>query len=696
MSHRVGIDIGGTFTDFALLDISCGRIATHKRLTTPAAPARGVLEGLSDLLVREQVPVEQLEAVIHGTTLITNAVIERKGSRIGMITTAGFADVLEMANEHRYEMFDLRITYPAPLVERSCRVEINERIRYDGHVETVLTQSEVRLAVRHLVEQKGIESLAVCFLHSYANPEHEREVRDIVRADYPELFVSISSEVFPDIREFSRWTTTCINAYTQPLLDRYLHDLEQGLFAREIRAPLFIMTSSGGTATPAIARKFPVRIMESGPAAGVLMSARHGEMLSIKNLLSFDMGGTTAKGALIINGAANKRYELEVGRVHDFKPGSGLVAKIPAIDMIEIGYGGGSTSAIDARGLLAVGPDSAGAQPGPACYQQGGKEATLTDANLVLGYLDAASFLGGNFDLSLPDAKAAIAKGVSEKLDLPLARSAWGIHDVVNEGIARAFRIHASERGFDYRNSAIVAFGGSGPIHAVAVARKLRAPQVIFPVGAGVMSAFGLLASPLTFEVLQGQQVFLERLTLEAFVEAFDRLMNESSQALIAAGVAPCDIEYRLRLDMRYSGQGHAIEVALPEHGALEEVFPTIEEGFAERYAGLYAPVDLETPVEITTWKVGAVGPLPFFPEGYKTWRSSDNTGQSHVTRSVYFNEHEDYIPCRVMNRMSLCSGDRFEGPLIIEERESTVVIGPECEVVVDKTLNLIATLSGI
>lgn len=696
MSHRIGIDIGGTFTDFALLDISSGRIATHKRLTTPAAPASGVLEGLSDLLVKEQVPVEQVEAVIHGTTLITNAIIERKGARIGMITTAGFADVLEMANEHRYEMFDLRITYPAPLVERSCRVEIKERIRYDGQVETALAQSEVKLAVRHLVETKGIESLAVCFLHSYANPEHEREVRDIVCADYPELFVSISSEVFPDIREFSRWTTTCINAYTQPLLDRYLHDLEQGLFARQIEAPLFIMTSSGGTATPAVARSFPVRIMESGPAAGVLMSARHGKTLSIKNLLSFDMGGTTAKGALIIDGVANKRYELEVGRVHDFKPGSGLVAKIPAIDMIEIGYGGGSTSAIDARGLLAVGPDSAGAQPGPACYQQGGKKATLTDANLVLGYLDAASFLGGNFDLSLPDAKAAIVKGVSEKLDLPLARSAWGIHDVVNEGIARAFRIHASERGFDYRNSAIVAFGGSGPIHAVAVARKLRAPQVIFPVGAGVMSAFGLLASPLTFEVLQGQQVFLERLTLETFVEVFDRLMAESSQALVSAGVASCDIEYRLRLDMRYSGQGHAIEVALPEHGSLVEVFPTIEERFAERYAGLYAAVDLKTPVEITTWKVGAIGPLPFFPEGYKTWRSSDNTGQSHVTRSVYFNEHEDYIPCRVMNRMSLCPGDHFEGPLIIEERESTVVISPECGVVVDKTLNLIATLSGI
>ena len=696
MSHRVGIDIGGTFTDFALLDISSGRIATHKRLTTPAAPASGVLEGLSDLLAQEQVPVEQVEAVIHGTTLITNAIIERKGARIGMITTAGFADVLEMANEHRYEMFDLRITYPAPLVERSCRVEIKERIRYDGQVETALAQSEVKLAVRHLVETKGIESLAVCFLHSYANPEHEREVRDIVRADYPELFVSISSEVFPDIREFSRWTTTCINAYTQPLLDRYLHDLEQGLLARQVRAPLFIMTSSGGTATPAVARSFPVRIMESGPAAGVLMSARHGKTLSIKNLLSFDMGGTTAKGALIIDGVANKRYELEVGRVHDFKPGSGLVAKIPAIDMIEIGYGGGSTSAIDARGLLAVGPDSAGAQPGPACYRQGGTKATLTDANLVLGYLDAASFLGGNFDLSLPDAEAAIAKGVSEKLDLPLARSAWGIHDVVNEGIARAFRIHASERGFDYRNSAIVAFGGSGPIHAVAVARKLRAPQVIFPVGAGVMSAFGLLASPLTFEVLQGQQVFLERLTLETFVEVFDRLIAESSQALVGAGVASCDIEYRLRLDMRYSGQGHAIEVALPEQASLVEVFPTIEERFAERYAGLYAAVDLETPVEITTWKVGAVGPLPFFPEGYKTWRSSDDMSQSHVTRSVYFNEHEDYIPCRVINRMSLCPGDRFEGPLIIEERESTVVISPECDVVVDKTLSLIATLSGI
>jgi N-methylhydantoinase A len=426
------------------------------------------------------------------------------------------------------------------------------------------------------------------------------------------------------------------------------------------------------------------------------MSARHGEMLSIKNLLSFDMGGTTAKGALIIDGAVNKRYEIEVGRVHDFKPGSGLVAKIPAIDMIEIGYGGGSMSAIDARGLLAVGPDSAGAQPGPACYQQGGKRATLTDANLVLGYLDRASFLGGNFDLSLPDAEAAIVEGVSEKLDLSLARSAWGIHDVVNEGIARAFRIHASERGVDYRNSAIVAFGGSGPIHAIAVARKLRAPQVIFPVGAGVMSAFGLLASPLTFEVLQGKQVFLDRLTLEAFVEAFDRLMAESSQALVGAGVASSDIKYRLRLDMRYAGQGHAIEVALPEQRSLVEIFPTIEERFAERYAGLYAPVDLEAPVEITTWKVGAVGPLPFFPEGYKTWRSSDDTCQPHVTRSVYFNEHEDYIPCRVINRMSLRSGDRFEGPLIIEERESTAVIGPACDVVVDKTLSLITTLSGI
>ncbi|HAN61150.1 MAG TPA: methylhydantoinase, partial [Gammaproteobacteria bacterium] len=602
MSHRVGIDIGGTFTDFALLDVSSGHIATHKRLTTPAAPASGVLEGLSDLLVEEQVPVEQVEAVIHGTTLITNAIIERKGARIGMITTAGFSDVLEMANEHRYEMFDLRITYPAPLVERSCRVEVNGRIRYDGHVETALALSEVKLAVRHLVEEKEIESLAVCFLHSYANPDHERAVRDIVRADYPELFVSISCEVFPDIREFSRWTTTCINAYTQPLLDRYLRDLEQGLFARQVRAPLFIMTSSGGTTTPAVARSFPVRIMESGPAAGVLMSARHGEMLSIKNLLSFDMGGTTAKGALIIDGAVNKRYEIEVGRVHDFKPGSGLVAKIPAIDMIEIGYGGGSMSAIDARGLLAVGPDSAGAQPGPACYQQGGKRATLTDANLVLGYLDRASFLGGNFDLSLPHAEAAIVEGVSEKLDLPLARSAWGIHDVVNEGIARAFRIHASERGVDYRNSAIVAFGGSGPIHAIAVARKLRAPQVIFPVGAGVMSAFGLLASPLTFEVLQGKQVFLDRLTLEAFVEAFDRLMAESSQALVGAGVASRDIKYRLRLDMRYAGQGHAIEVALPEQRSLVEIFPTIEERFAERYAGLYAPVDLDAPVEITTW----------------------------------------------------------------------------------------------
>ena len=692
MSYRIGIDIGGTFTDFAVFNLENGKVSTYKNLTTPARPAEAVFNGLDVMFLRDKVQPQLIEAVIHGTTLITNAVIERKGSTVGMVTTAGFSDVIDMGLESRYDMFDLRIDYPKALVARANRREVSERVLYDGSVETALDLVQVKSAIRMLVEEREIEALAVCLLHSYARPDHERQIRDIAVDLYPNLYVSLSSDVYPDIREYPRWTTTCINAYTQPVFDRYLGEIENGLNKRSISAPLFIMTSNGGTVTPSIARKFPVRALESGPAAGVLMSALHGRNLQQKNLLSFDMGGTTAKGALVNNGEALKRYEIEVARIHDFKQGSGLLAKIPVIDMIEIGSGGGSIAVIDSRGLLAFGPQSAGADPGPACYNLGGREPTLTDANLVLGYLDEGSPLGGDFKVFRGNASEAIEEKIARKLDLTLARSAWGIHDIINEGIAKAFRIHASERGFDYRDCSMVAFGGSGPIHALEVARKLRIPQVIFPVGAGVMSAIGLLASPLSFEEVQFRHVFLEELVCEEFEENFRALEKKVSTTLVASGVPIDQIHSNFLLDMRYSGQGYTIEVPIPDSKALGSIFPSLKELFEEQYSTVYSQVDLNSSVEITTWKVNASGPSPAFPSGYKTWEDESNTAKEEtMTRKVYFREKDDYFVTTVVKRASIEPGATLQGPLIIEELETTVVIPPECVVTVDNELNLIA-----
>ena len=695
MSYRIGIDIGGTFTDFAVLNLEDGRVSTYKQLTTPARPAEAVLNGLDIIFVRDNVRPQLVEAVIHGTTLITNAVIERKGSIVGMVTTAGFRDVIDMGLESRYDMFDLRINYPEPLVARGHRCEVSERVLYDGSVEKTLNREEVKAAIKTLVEEHKIEALAVCLLHSYARPDHERQIRDIAIELYPSLYVSLSSDVYPDIREYPRWTTTCINAYTQPVFDRYLEEIENGLKQRSISAPLFIMTSNGGTVTPSTARMFPVRALESGPAAGVLMSALHGRNLRQTNLLSFDMGGTTAKGALVNDGEALKRYEIEVARMHDFKQGSGLLAKIPVIDMIEIGSGGGSIASLDSRGLLAVGPQSSGADPGPACYNLGGVEPTLTDANLILGYLDEGSFLGGNFKVVRDKAVEVVKENIARKLDLTLARSAWGIHDIINEGIAKAFRIHASERGFDYRDCSMVAFGGSGPIHALEVARKLRIPQVIFPVGAGVMSALGLLASPLSFEEVQFQHVFLEELGRKEFEENFRRLEKKVSERLVESGVPVDRIRLNYLLDMRYSGQGYTIEVPISDPMALEGIFPTLKQLFEEQYSTVYSEVDLNSSIEITTWKVNASGPTPAFPSGYKTWGDeSSSSTEENATRKVYFHVKDDYFDTTVLKRSSIEPRVTLQGPLIIEELETTVVIPPEHVVSTDDDLNLIAQLN--
>ncbi len=692
MSYRIGVDIGGTFTDFTLIDDSTGAIAIHKQLTTPRDPSEAVLEGIDALLVRRKVAIGQLTAVIHGSTLVTNALIERKGVPTAMLVTAGFRDVLDVAQETRYDLYDLRIRLPEPVVPRHLRAEVAERIRYDGHVERAPDEAEVAAAIDDLVE-RGAQSVAICFLHAFTNPSHEIEVARIVRRRHPTLYVSTSADVFPFMREYERWTTTAMNAYTQPIVDRYLSRIEQGLTGRGFNGLFHIMTSSGGTVTADTARRYPVRMLESGPAAGVLMSSFHGRTMGIDRLLSFDMGGTTAKGAIVRGGAPVKKYEIEVARIHEFKHGSGLPAKIPVIDMIEIGAGGGSIAELDERGVIRVGPRSAGADPGPACYGRGGTAPTLTDANLLLGYYDPAYFLGGKMKLDVDAAARVVQAGIADKLGIDLTRAAWGIHEIINEDVARAFRVHASELGFDYRSASMVAFGGSGPAHATRIARKLRIPHVVFPLGSGVMSAFGMLVSPLSFETARTQRIAYDDLNEERFAAVLDELSGGASAFLRAAGVAAGDISIVHRLDMRYVGQGYEIEVEVPRGMPSGDAYRALPGRFAQAYAKIFSISYLKEPLEIMNWKVEATGPQPAKAAGTHLVGVTPSARALKGRRRAWFPDLGDFVEAAVYDRYALREGEEVVGPAFVEEQESTCVLGPGDVARIDGKGNLVAEI---
>ena len=703
MEYRIGVDIGGTFTDLALYDQRLGAVVLHKLLTTPRDPSLAVIDGVQKLLVKANLSIDQVGEIVHGTTLVTNSVIERAGAPTGMLVTAGFRDVLDIGLELRYDLYDLRLRFPDPIVPRSLRVEIDERVKFDGTVERPVVLDDVREAVWELTTRHGVTAVAVCLLHSYVNQEHEKQISQFIHEEFPDLYVSASADVFPQMREYERWTTATVNAYTQPLVDRYLERLESGLAAQGFRGRFYIMTSSGGTVTTSTARRYPVRLLESGPAAGVLMSAVQGQLLSEPDVLSFDMGGTTAKGAVIRNHTPLKRYQLEVARIHEFKRGSGLTVKTPTIDLIEIGAGGGGIAEVDSIGLINVGPRSAGADPGPACYGLGGPSATLTDANLVLGYLSADSFLGGDMALDGEASKQVIQANIAKPLDLDLVRAAWGIHEIINEDVARAFRVHASERGFDYRGASMVAFGGCGPIHATSIAKKLRIPKVIFPLGAGVLSALGLLVSPLSFEVARSDLLMLDDLDVDWFDTRFTPLLREASGRLLEAGIPNSDIRTTCRVDMRYRGQLHEIEVTLPDpgdNGDAADLLSRIPGLFAETYERMFSLNLLEAPLEIMNWKVEAAGPDPLMRQGYRVGSGVSDAASAGVAgrqpasnRQAYFPDPGGYVACPVYDRYALRSGDVVDGPALFEERESTCVIGAGDTARVDDHLNLIVEL---
>ncbi|MFL2934907.1 MAG: hydantoinase/oxoprolinase family protein [Thalassobaculaceae bacterium] len=694
MNWRLGIDIGGTFTDFALLDQAGQKLAIHKQLTTPLDPSAAVIDGIQEILKKNNVPISDVSVIAHGTTLVTNAVIERKGVLTGMLVTSGFEDILDTGMEQRYELFDLRITYPEPIVPRNLRKGISERIHFNGDIETEIDMKQVLGATQELVEIYNVKALAVCFLHSYVNSSHESAVVKFLQNQFPDLYISASSEVYPNMREFERWTTTAINAYTRPMTDHYLQKLEGDLKELGFDGQLYIMTSSGGMLSPITARRFPVRLLESGPAAGMLMSAVQGKALELPNILSFDLGGTTAKGALVRDYKPLKSEQMEVDRVNEARKGSGFPLRIPVLDMIEIGSGGGSIAGIDDRGLLKVGPRSAGANPGPACYGKDGGYAALTDANLLLGYLDPDFFLGGEMKLDKGASEIAIDKNVGLPLSLSTLRASWGIHDSASEDIARAFRIHAAERGFDYRNATMVAFGGSGPLHAMGVAEKLKIPRVVFPIGAGVYSALGLLASPLSFELSRSRRVIVDDIDLKIFSSLFEALADETTNSLREAGVPNNEIHISRQIEARYFGQTHEIEVYLPEEQSIDDTFYNLRKLFEKRYSEVYSFAVIDAPIEIINWKVIASGPEPDFKMGY-TIDSEKNTQLDLAikgTRQVYF-EKGGFQETPIYDRYLLTEGMKILGPALVEERESTCLITVGSKAFIDPVLNIIAEL---
>jgi N-methylhydantoinase A len=687
-SYRVGVDIGGTFTDLILVDGQTGDFTVGKALTTPAEPSRAVEAVLRDALERAGVPADRVSQVIHGTTLVTNSIIERNGAKTALLTTKGFRDAVEIGREHRYDLYDLFLEMPRPLVPRYLRLEVDERLLANGEVVKAPDLGELEPLIVEM-RDKGVEAVAVCLLHSYVNPEHERQVAELIERVAPELRVSISSDVVPEIREYERTSTTIANVYVQDRVDRYLHDLEQRLRDLGFKGQLFVMFSSGAIGTIDTATRFPIRLLESGPAAGALATAYYGGLIGLSDLMSFDMGGTTAKLCVIDKGEPLTANDFEVDRIYRFKRGSGLPVKVPVIEMIEIGAGGGSVARIDSLGLLKVGPDSAGAEPGPVCYGQGGTEPTVTDADLVLGYLDPEFFLGGRMRLDRAAAERAIQERIADPLKLSVAEAAWGIHQIVNESMANAARVHAIERGKDPRAFPLFAFGGAGPVHAYRVAEVLHSPAMIAPFGAGVTSTVGFLAAPLAFDFVRTSYGRLDHLDWTSVNEIYDEMESNGRSILRESGVAEADVTIQRSADFRYVGQGYEVRVPVPAGALSEPSGPRMVKAFEEVYRRLYGREGPAVGIEIVNWRLLASGPRPDLrlqPDGVE---SGGPDAARKGKRPVYHPEYGEHRATPVYDRYRLAPGTSFAGPAIVEERESTVVVGPRGTISIDRFRNL-------
>ena len=661
---RLGVDIGGTFTD-AVLELE-GRRHSWKELTTQAAPEQGALAAIAATVRDAGLQPGQVGLIIHGTTLATNALIERRGARTALVTTRGFRDVLQIRGEDRYEQYDLNIQLPEPLVPRRLRLPVTERIDSRGQIRLPLAEPEVETLLPAL---EGVESVAIGFLHSYVNDAHERRVRDLLAARRPDLAITLSSEVSPEMREYERFSTGCANAYIQPLMARYLARLEQELRDRGYICPLLLMHSGGGLATVEASRRFPVRLVESGPAGGAVFSSTVAQELGLDQVLSFDMGGTTAKVCLIDNCRPQLSRRFEVARVWRFRKGSGLPLRIPCVELVEIGAGGGSIAGLDQLGSIAVGPESAGSAPGPACYGNGGERPTVTDADLVLGRIDAARFSGGAIRLDEAAAEVALDRHVARPLGMDTRSGAYGVAEIVDENMANAARVHAIESGKELSRRALIAFGGAAPLHAARVAEKLGVPRFIVPSGAGVGSAIGFLRAPVAYEVVRTTFQLLSAFDAEAAGALLAAMAEEA--AAIVRGAAPGETlaEHRVAY-MRYAGQGYELSIDAPVRAFTASDTDVLREAFEMRYRELYSWIVPSTDIEILGWSVTVStppAPLPPTPQPAEAY-----CPEPQGMQRVHDIDSGTEIAVPVHWRPDLRPGATIPGPALIAERETT------------------------
>jgi N-methylhydantoinase A len=678
MRWRLAVDIGGTFTDVVLAQGEARW--TIKVLTTHADPAAGVMSGIASVLELARCPAQDVRLVLHGTTLATNALIERRGAVTALLTTAGHRDVLEMAFENRFEQYDIGIDRPAPLVPRVLRLSVPERLDALGRTLLPLDEAAVRALVPCLRE-RGVQSIAIGFLHAWINPAHEQAAARILADALPGVPLTLSSAVCPEIREYERFSTACANAYVKPLMSRYLASLEQRLRGAGMDCPVLLMTSGGGLTDLATAAEYPIRLVESGPAGGAILAARLAAERGDGAVLSFDMGGTTAKICLIDDAEPQLARSFEIGRAYRFKKGSGLPVRIPVIEMVEIGAGGGSIARVDRLERIIVGPDSAGSEPGPACYGRGGAQPTVTDADLVLGRLPPERFAGGSMPLDEAQAAGAIARDVADVLGMTPAYAAFGIGAVVDENMAAAARAHAAERGLDVATRTLVAYGGAGPVHAAGIAEKLKIDRILVPYGAGVGAALGFLLAPISFEVVRSRYQRLSAFDAAAVSAAFADMRGEAERIVFAAAPGAAAREDR-RAYMRYVGQGYEIAVPVPS-GALGEDAPDVlRAAFEHEYRRHYGRLIPGLDVEVLSWTLALTAEaLPRLPPAPAPELRVLDAGE----RSLAFDpDSGDRVPVARYHRHALSPGDMFPGPALVDEDQTTTVVPAGFTVVVE------------
>jgi N-methylhydantoinase A len=676
---RLGVDIGGTFTDVAL-EIGERRF-TAKGLTTSRAPEEGVLAILRDVIAEAAIAPGDVGLVIHGTTLATNALIERKGAKTALLTTEGFRDVVEIRHENRFEQYDVNIDLPPPLVPRRLRLPVRERVDAQGAVLIPLDDNSVASAIDTLAAQQ-VEAVAVGFLHSFTNPEHERRVGEAIARRLPDLAVTLSSDVSPEMREYERFSTACANAYLQPLIGSYVAKLERELQRVGFHCPMLLMTSGGGITTTDTAIRFPVRLVESGPAGGAIFAACIARQHGLDQVVSFDMGGTTAKICFIDKAQPQTARVFEVARIYRFAKGSGLPLRIPVIEMVEIGAGGGSIAGVDALGRIAVGPASAGSEPGPVCYARGGSEPTVTDADLVLGRIDPATFSGGKLTLDKAGAASAIAARIGGKLGLSEEHAALGISEVVDENMANAARVHGIESGKDLRPRTLIAFGGAAPLHAARIAEKLGIGRVLIPAHASVGSAVGLLRAPVAYEIVRSRLMRLSSFDAAAANRLIAEMRAEA-EAIVRRGAPTAKLAERRSALMRYRGQGHEIAVELPVRAFTVADRAAIRELFEAAYGRLYSRHIPGVEIEILSWVIALAAPAQ--GELAVAAETQSATPKPRARRPVFDPASGEFLDVPIYWRADLAPGARVRGPAVIAENDTSTVVSPLFDAQIDR-----------